>query len=370
MAQSFGANISSTLHHRGEHEVGAIVDPNDDHVYVPRAMWTSSADNTMKASHAQFDKQKFVADELKRLAGVERQKEYYRRSVDNQLDERNKYRSSMFGHKKDLQGLLNDDTRRHEQDQERLEEERKNVQKQVRSDLDKQTRDYARRAYEHRLNEAQEAAEIKMRTVQTLCEEIAEQSRRKQKAQREWQDASAQNEAKKNEQRAQRIRDNDHEKKLMQDAMDRAENREAAAQMRLKKAQDQLDAAADMFNRQAGKADRDREHAEVSRIDRDELKHTLRTDAYYLQRDRARERQRQNMVGELDRQKAANSQRLVLEEARKKAERDAIQDATRRALDADLAKAAQKKAEEVRLQQELRVMMAEKEQRETNDGYV
>merc|ERR1712013_52283 len=179
-----------------------------------------------------------------------------------------------------------------------------------------------------------------------------------------------QNEAKKAAERAQRIKDNNHERQLIQDSLDRAENREAAAQMRLAKAQAHLDAAADMFNKAAGKADRDREHAEVSRIERDEKKHTLRTDAYYLQRDRARERQRQNMIGELDRQTAANGQRLVMEQARKKAERDAIQESTRRAMDADLAKAAQKKAEEVQLQQDLRVMMAEKEQREGAAGIV
>merc|ERR1712139_550193 len=43
--------------------------------------------------------------------------------------------------------------------------------------------------------------------------------------------------------------------------------------------------------------------------------------------------------------------------------------AAQRSMDQDAMKAQQKKAEELRNQQELRIMMAEKEQREADEGY-
>merc|ERR1719502_1321135 len=85
MARTLGAKVASTLHHRGEHEVGAIIDPNDEHVYVPRAMWTQSSDHPLKANNAQWNKQHFVADELKRLHGEAKKKEYLQKTVNKQL---------------------------------------------------------------------------------------------------------------------------------------------------------------------------------------------------------------------------------------------------------------------------------------------
>merc|ERR1719331_322137 len=85
MAQTMGARISSTLYHRGENDVGAIVDPNDEHVYVPRAQWTQSHDHPLKANNAQWNQQHFVADELKSLHGDAKRKEYIKRTIDGQL---------------------------------------------------------------------------------------------------------------------------------------------------------------------------------------------------------------------------------------------------------------------------------------------
>jgi len=123
------------------------------------------------------------------------------------------------------------------------------------------------------------------------------------------------------------------------------------------------------FERTAGKADAARSTAEIPRQDADEKKHLLRTDAYYAQRERARERQRQNMVNELDRQMAAVNQKKDQQRLAQNMDREAIQAATKRSMDAELAKANSKKAEEMQLQNELRVMMLEKEQREAKDGY-
>merc|ERR1712224_246497 len=59
----------------------------------------------------------------------------------------------------------------------------------------------------------------------------------------------------------------------------------------------------------------------------------------------------------------------MMDKLQKQAEKDAIQVAAQRSLDQDSMKAQHKRAEEVRLQQEFRIMMAEKEQREANEGY-
>merc|ERR1719262_263349 len=82
-----------------------------------------------------------------------------------------------------------------------------------------------------------------------------------------------------------------------------------AHQKRLNEAQAHLESCANMFNRTAGKVDNDRETAEKNRQNQDEKKHMMRTDAYYGQRERARERQRQGMVAELDRQTDAINNR-------------------------------------------------------------
>jgi hypothetical protein len=369
LAQSMGAKMSSTLHHRGEHEVGAIVDPNDKHVYVPRAMWTSSYDFPMTAKNAEWDKQQFVADELKRMAGEERKKEYYRQTVDDQLALRSKMRSSMNDEKKDLQKLLTADCGRHEQDQKRIIGEKAQKQQSVKENLDQQTQDLARRAYERRLCEAQEAAEQKMRIVQTLCEEFAHQGNRRKQAQKEYQKYAAVSEARRIAQRAQRDRDNEEERRLIHESQQSEDNRMSAQQMRVAAGQAHLERCEKMYNRTAGKAERERDAAEVARLDRDEQKHYLRTDAYYHQRDRARERQRQDMIAGLDRQLAARKNRNTMDNVNKEAERAAIEESTKRSMNAEMAKAANKKAEEVQLQQELRAMMLEKEQREAQHGY-
>jgi len=370
MAESMGATMRSTIHHRGEHEVGAIVDPNEEHVYVPRANWTETNDSPMKATHASFHAQHFVADELKRFANDERKKEYYRREVDKQIRKRDALRGQMGSEKQDLQSLLKEDCVRHEKDQQRIKEEVLKANAAVKMDLDVQSHEYARRAHEHRLRETQEAAEMKLRTTQALCEELAAQGRRKKAAQDTLLKAMAENEANKVAQRQQRIRDNENERRLIKESLMQDEMRTTATQSRVEKSQDEQDRLAQIFQRTAGPANRQREQAECDRQDRDEMKHMLRTDAYLTQRERARERQRQTMIEELDRQTLANNSRNAMSKLSKQAEKDAVHAAAQRSLDQETMKMQHKKAEEVRLQHELRIMMAEKEQREVNDGYI
>jgi hypothetical protein len=217
--------------------------------------------------------------------------------------------------------------------------------------------------------EAQEAAEVKMRTVQQLCEEMAEQGRRKKQAMREVQDSIAANEAKKRGAAEDKRRTDEKVRREMRESLMQDEYRLQATESRLAAAQAHQDGCNDIYDRTAGKANRDRESAELNRIDRDEKKHLMRTDAYYAQRERARERQRQNMVDELDRQMEGMHHRGQFEKVRKQAEREAVQASTKRSLDEEQKRAFQRKAEEMQLQNELRVMMAEKEERDAAEGH-
>jgi len=369
MATTMGAKLSSTLHHRGEHDVGAIIDPNDEHVYVPRAMWTQSHDHPLKANNAQWNKQHFVADELKRLHGEAKKKEYIQRTIDGQLQENDDRRNRMINEKKEYADLVNADARRHMQDQERLRGEQNKGRDMMLSGLADQNADLARRAHEARVREAQEAAETKMRTVQQMCEEMAEQGRKKKQMMHDLQQGMQNSEKMRIQSRVDKANDDERCRREIREALMQDEYRKEATNARIAAKQDQQDACVALYERTAGAANRARDQAEVTRIDNDEKKHLMRTDAYFAQRERARERQRQNMVNDLNKQMAACDQKRRNDQLSKQAEREAIQAATKRSMDQEMAKAMNKKAEEQQLQQELRVMMLEKEERQAKEGY-
>merc|ERR1719247_2965228 len=117
---------------------------------------------------------------MKRLHGEAKKKEYIQRTIDGQLQENDDRRNRMINEKKEYADLVNADARRHMQDQERLRGEQNKGRDMMLSGLADQNADLARRAHEARVREAQEAAETKMRTVQQMCEEMAEQGRKKE----------------------------------------------------------------------------------------------------------------------------------------------------------------------------------------------
>lgn len=368
MAKTMGARISDTLHHRGEHECGAIVDPNDEHVYVPRAQWTQSHDHPLKANNAQWNKQHFVAEELKRLHGDAKRKEYIKREVDRQLQERSDTRSRLLNEKEEYAQLVRDDVRRHNQDQDKINAANTKARDMMVSSLGDQRAEMGRRAHETRVREAQEAAEVKMRTVQQMCEELAEANRKKQQLQRDLQQGMKDNEAKAAQAKEDKKNADEKMRQEIREALMQDEYRQQAKDNSIAEKQAQQDARISSFDRTAGVAMRAREHAELTRIDNDEKRHLMRTDAYYAQRERARERQRHNMVLELDRQMAACNQKAQNARRAKQAEREQVQAASKRSLDQEMAKAAAKRAEEQELQQELRIMMLEKEERNQKEG--
>merc|ERR1712139_509891 len=234
--------------------------------------------------------------------------------------------------------------------------------------LANQNAELSRRAYESRVREAQEAAEMKMRTVQQMCEELAEQGRRKKQLQEDLDKGMKNNEAKRIQSRIDKANEDAKAQREMREQLMQDEFRAQATAAHVAKKQAEQNACVALYERTAGKANNDRENAELTRIDNDEKKHLMRTDAYFGQRERARERQRQNMVTELDRQMAACGQKRKNDQLAKQAEREAIQSATKRSMDAELKKAMDKKAEGMELQRELRIMMLEKEEKERKEG--
>merc|ERR1719394_2138810 len=79
-----------------------------------------------------------------------------------------------------------------------------NVKKVFRAGLDEQLAQNARRAHENRLTEAYEAAEIKLRTTQQLCQELSEGNRRKEALKKDVAEQLREADAKKQQQRAEK----------------------------------------------------------------------------------------------------------------------------------------------------------------------
>merc|ERR1711865_556005 len=225
--------------------------------------------------------------------------------------------------------------------------------------------DLSRRAHENRVREAQEAAEVKMRTVQQMCEELAEGNRKKKQASLDLQQGMLNAGAKAIEAKAAKVQADEKMRIEIRQALMQDEYRAQATQQRVADAQNHGAACVAVYERTTGKANREKEAAEILRMENDEKKHLMRTDAFYAQR----EKERQNFVSELDRQMAAVNQKAENVRLTKQVDREAIQAASKRSLDQELDKAKAKRAEEMQLQQELRIMMAEKEIRDSKEGY-
>jgi len=148
-----------------------------------------------------------------------------------------------------------------------------------------------------------------------------------------------------------------------------AQCRKEAEQNRHNARQNFQEACAQNYEKTALKANREKVRAEINRIDRDEKKHLLRTDAYFAHREIGREKLRQSMVSELDKQMIYNNQQRDASRAQKEAEKAEVNANMKRVLEADMAQHHKKKADELQLQEELKTMIAAKENREKLDGH-
>jgi len=257
---------------------------------------------------------------------------------------------------------------RHRKDEERRKHESNVAYDMLKEGLAQQKADLSRRAHESLAREAQALNEMKMRTVQQMCEEMAEQGRKKRQAKINLASDLKNLEDKSRNDKAEKKRADEKAQQEMREELMRDEYRQQAVQQRISEKQDNYNSRLATYERTAGQADKARNEAEVLRQDNDEKRHLLRTDAYYAQRERARERQRQIMVKELDRQSAAVHQKKMLEKQQLEMDRELVQAASKRSMDAEMQKARDKRAEEQRLQHELRIQMVEKEERIAKEG--
>merc|ERR1719440_1963149 len=99
----------------------------------------------------------------------------------------------MVNEKREYAALVNADAERHRQLRKKLDGEANQGLSMMLQGLTDQQNNLALRAYEGRVREAQEHAEMQMRTVQHLCEEMADQHRRKQQLKKDMQQGMADN---------------------------------------------------------------------------------------------------------------------------------------------------------------------------------
>lgn len=370
IAKTYGATIKDTLHKRGEHEVGAVKDQNGDDVYVPRALWTESHDSPMTLGSRVFDKQQFVAAELKRVANEHRKKDYYRKVVDHQLTKGVNLRSTMRDEKKEFASLVKADTDKHLGETTRFREQQAEGRQQFKEALDKQVGEQNLKVKENLRQDAQEGIQMKVMTMKHLSQEMEKHARLKKHAHKELISGMQEIETKRLEQRAAKERENEEARRAIREQLEQDEYRLAATAERLKGAQKQQNEHCKLYERTAGKTNRERAQAEENRLNRDEHMHLLRTDTYYANREMARERQRAAVVAEMDKHRDANERQKDIQRLVKEADREAVLASTKLAYEQDLEKHRKKKAEELQLQHDLLVMIAEKEKREQAEGTV
>merc|ERR1712072_939490 len=124
-----------------------------------------------------------------------------------------------------------------------------------------QNAELSRRAYESRVREAQEAAEMKMRTVQQMCEDLAEANRRKKQLQQALVSGMQNNEAKRIQSRVDKQNEDAKAQKEMREQLMQDEFRAQAKAAHVANKQAQQKACVAIYERTAGQANRDRENA-------------------------------------------------------------------------------------------------------------
>merc|ERR1711879_923734 len=112
--------------------------------------------------------------------------------------------------------------------------------------LQDQQSQLAKRAHETRLREAQEAAEVKLRTVQQMCEEMAEQGRKKKTLLEDLQRGLQANEAKRKEDRLTKQKEDEKVRKEIREALMQDEYKAQATQKHVADKQAQQDGCVDL----------------------------------------------------------------------------------------------------------------------------
>eukprot|EP00931_Biecheleriopsis_adriatica_P117592 TRINITY_DN93095_c0_g1_i1.p1 TRINITY_DN93095_c0_g1~~TRINITY_DN93095_c0_g1_i1.p1 ORF type:complete len:573 (+),score=158.93 TRINITY_DN93095_c0_g1_i1:116-1720(+) len=363
-----GTGFAKTLRNRGEHDIGLVAGHSSgDEVYVPRAMWTITADSPMKQASQRWDPHAFMEDEIKRQLHQEGMKAYYQHELAKQMQETYAFKQSMKDGRSDMARAVTADIERQNRVKQVQQAEAMKTRANLRASLDKQVEDLERRAKEARMESLKEGAELKARCMQQLCQELQSQANKKKAMKKD-----AENMQREIERRA-ALASNDKKaeaaelRATIKEQTLQEEFRLAAQQDRMSKAQARADASEDIYNKTAGLELSMRNTHELTRQERDVKKHELRSDLHYSRREAARERQRQNMLNTLNMQSSASGNKKELERIGKQKDKEAVDTAVRLSLEADLERARQRKAEEVQRQADLVQMMAEKQKRDRED---
>jgi len=277
----------------------------------------------------------------------------------------------MRDEKKELNAAINADIQRQQQRQRFEHDEETKNRAHLRATLDRQVSDLDRKAKDARMQSLTEAAELKARCTQQLCQELQTQANRKKAMKQDADDMRAQQAQRTSNSRGARQRDADELNETIRTQANQEEYRLAAQQERLRAAQANADAKEAVFMSTAFAESNAKNMYETKRQERDEKQHQMRADLHYSRREAARERQRQTMLNTLNMQLGASGGKKELERIGKEKDRDAVNTSHRLAIEADLARLRQKKQEEVELQADLVKQMKDKQAREREelDGF-
>ncbi|CAE7694254.1 unnamed protein product [Symbiodinium sp. CCMP2456] len=234
----------------------------------------------------------------------------------------------------------------------------------MRKGLDEQMALIEQRAKEARLQDLMEGAEIKARSIQLLCEDLDAQKKRREELKKHGNETL--------EAIARRATNNSNEKQMEKDELNarmreqllQEQYRLAAQQERLKAAQRTADAKEARYFATAGRDLEERYQHESMRQDRDEKQYNLRLQLHYARRDAARKKQQEKVLQGMRMQQGAADNSRELDRMGKERERDAVNDAVRRAGEAEGAKLRRQREAELALQAEHAKMMLLKQQRE------
>jgi len=349
--------------------VGQVRGTSGNDLYVPRALWTETEDGPMRTRGMEFDASFFMESEHRRLARTEGIKQLLTKEHARQLEAKNSFKTTMRDENIRLAQSMTTDGQEIVKEQTILRNAKLKAQQQLRAGLDEQAGHIAQREKEHRLREAQEAEELKLRTVKQLAAEFADHDRRKRAAKVEADEAKQKLEAKRLHDRAQQQRENEEYKNSIRKMLLQDECALNAQQKRLKESQAQQEACCKVWVENTGKPQELKRKMEEARLNQNEDMHLARTDAYYAKREAARERQRLKMIQTLGDQTKSQNKKSDLKQLQKQIERGAVNESTRRALEQDMHRLHAKKAEELELQKSLQGMILEKQQRHSKEGY-
>jgi len=353
------------IHHRGEHAFGEV--RGFDHVgeaqYVPRAGWSSSMASPLKNPTLEFDADRFLAEGKDNRDYKRTMAQYIQRELGKQVEEKDAGKRDKMAATQEAFRSTNADVGRKQQEEKLVKENLENTKKVFREGLAEQREHQRSKAMDGRLREAHEAAEIKLRTTQQLCQELGEAARRKDEDKREFAETMQQRESQKLQQRAERSLEHEELRRTMREQFQGESHRHNAQQDRVKDAMASQEACYAYFAKTQGKEEAERIAKEVRRVDRDEQHHQLRTDMMYAQREMARDRQRQRMRQTLDDQMDAKHRMSGTVRIQQDYEKTAVNQAGLLFMEEQASRVRAKKAEEVENQAMLIDQMHARQQR-------